>query len=83
MAKQNWTKHTIAEEFINMCSTTEVPIASLFKDQPRYYVNMPRILTIISHAYVIKSNNMVENLTQPSLDEITNLEILKVRLNWH
>jgi hypothetical protein len=31
---------------------------------------MPRIPTIINHAFIIKSKNMVENLAQPSLDEI-------------
>jgi hypothetical protein len=30
---------------------------------------MPRIPIVINHAYVIKSENMVENLAQPSLDE--------------
>jgi hypothetical protein len=30
---------------------------------------MHRILTIINHAFVIKSKNMVENLEQPSLNE--------------
>jgi hypothetical protein len=31
---------------------------------------MLRIPIITNHAYVIKSKNMVENLAQPSLDEI-------------
>jgi hypothetical protein len=31
---------------------------------------MPTILTITNHAYVIELENMVENLAQPSLDEI-------------
>ncbi len=47
----------------------EVPIVGLFEDQPRYHVNMPRIPTIINHAFVIESENMVENLAQPSLDK--------------
>jgi hypothetical protein len=32
---------------------------------------MPRIPIVINHAFVIKSENMVENLAQLSLDEIT------------
>jgi hypothetical protein len=31
---------------------------------------MPTIPTIANHAYVIELENMVENLAQPSLDEI-------------
>jgi len=34
-------------------------------------VNMPRIFTFTNHAFIIESKNMVENLAQPSLDEIT------------
>jgi hypothetical protein len=68
--EQKWTKHTIAKEFINIGSTIEVPVDGLFENQPRYYVNMPRIPTIINHASIIESQNMVENLAQPSLDEI-------------
>jgi hypothetical protein len=34
---------------------------------------MPTIPTIINHAYVIELENMVENLAQPSLDEIAEL----------
>jgi len=30
---------------------------------------MPKIPTIINHAFVIKSKNMVENLAQLSLDK--------------
>jgi hypothetical protein len=48
--EQDWTKHTIVKELINIGSTTEVPIVGLSKDQPRYYVNMFRILIIINHA---------------------------------
>ncbi len=71
--EQIQTKHTATEEFINIGSTIEVPIASLFEDQPRYYVNMPIILIVTNHAFVIKSKNMVENLAQPSLDETIKL----------
>jgi sRNA-binding carbon storage regulator CsrA len=67
--EQNWTKHTVVKEFINIGSTIEVPIASLSGNQPRYYVNMPKILIVINHASIIESENMVENLAQPSLDE--------------
>jgi hypothetical protein len=34
-------------------------MVGLFEDQPRYYVNMFRIPTIINHAFVIESENMV------------------------
>jgi hypothetical protein len=34
---------------------------------------MLTIPTITNHAYVIESKNMVENLAQPSLDEIVKL----------
>jgi hypothetical protein len=40
-------------------------------------VDILRIPIIINHAYVIKSENMVENLAQPSLDEIIKLKISK------
>jgi hypothetical protein len=60
--EQDWTKHIVAEELINIGSTIEVPIVGLFEDQPRYYVNMPIILTIINHAFVIELENMVEKL---------------------
>ncbi len=60
--EQNWTKHTIVKEFINMGSAIEVLIASLFGNQPRYYVNMPKIPIFINHAFIIESENMVENL---------------------
>jgi hypothetical protein len=33
-------------------------------------VNMLNILRITNHAFVIESNNMVENLEQFSLDEV-------------
>jgi len=52
-----------------MGSTTKVTIIGLFKDQHRYYVNMPKIPIVINHAFVIKSKNTVENLAQPSFDE--------------
>jgi hypothetical protein len=32
---------------------------------------MPRILIINNHAFIVESKNMVENLTQLSLDETT------------
>ncbi len=57
------------QKFINIGSTIKVPIASLSKDQPTYYVNMLRIPIVTNHASVIKLENMVENLAQPSLDE--------------
>ncbi len=56
---------------INIGSTTEVPIDSLSKDQPTYYVNMPRIPIITNDAFVIEFENMVENLAQLSLHETT------------
>jgi hypothetical protein len=57
----------------------KIPIASLFEDQIRYYVNMPRILIVTNHAFIIKFKNMVENLAQPSLDEIAELKNLDSR----
>ncbi len=71
--EQDWTKHTIAKELINIGSTTKVPIACLFKYQPRYYVNMLEIPTITKHASVIKSKNMVE----PSLDETKDFNFIE------
>ncbi len=71
--EQNQTKYIAAKEPINIGSTIEVPIASLSEDQPRYYVNMPIILIVTNHAFVIELENMVENLAQPSLDEIIKL----------
>jgi hypothetical protein len=41
--EQEWTKHIAAKKFINMGSTTKATIIGLSKDQPRYYVNMPKI----------------------------------------
>jgi hypothetical protein len=58
---------------MNIGSTT-IPIANLFEDQLRYYVNMLKILIITKHAYVIELENMVENLAQPSLDETIELK---------
>jgi hypothetical protein len=34
---------------------------------------MPIILIVTNHAFVIELENMVENLAQPSLDEIIKL----------
>jgi len=61
------------QRFINIGSTIKIPIASLSKDQPTYYVNMFRIPIITNHASVIESENMVENLAQPSLNETIKL----------
>ncbi len=48
----------------------EITSNGLSKDQRlRCYVNMHRIFTIINHAFVIESKNMVENLEQLSLNE--------------
>ncbi len=69
--EQDWTKHTTAEQLINIGSTIKVSITDLFKDQPKYYVNMPTIPIVTNHASVIESENIVENLAQPSLDEST------------
>jgi hypothetical protein len=55
----------------------KIPIASLSENQTRYYVNMPRIPIITNHASIIKFKNMVENLAQPSLDEIVELKNLE------
>ncbi len=38
---------------------------------------MLKILTITNHASIIESKNMVENLAQPSLDEIAKLKNLE------
>jgi hypothetical protein len=45
-----------------MGSITKVTIIGLSKNQPRYYVSMPKIPIIIKHAFVIESKNMVKNL---------------------
>jgi len=66
--EQEWIEHAVVDEFINIGSTTTVPIASLFEDQPRYYVDMPRIPIITNHVFMIKLENMVENLAKLSLD---------------
>jgi hypothetical protein len=68
---------TYTKKLINRGSTIEVPIVSLFEDQPRYIVNMLTILIIINHASIIESKNMVENLAQLSLDEIVKLKIFE------
>ncbi len=68
--EQQWIEHATIEELINIGSTTKITIDGLFEDQPRYYVNMLQIPTIINHAFVIKLDNMVENLEQFSLDEV-------------
>jgi hypothetical protein len=65
--EKEWTKHTIAEEFINIGSITEVTIVGLLEYQPKYYVNMFKIPTFTNHAF----ENMMENLEQPSLGEAT------------
>jgi hypothetical protein len=63
--------HIVVEKFINIGSTIEVIITSLFENQPtRYYVNMLIIPIVTNHACIIKLENMVENLAQLSLDEI-------------
>jgi hypothetical protein len=60
-----------------MGSTTKVTIIGLPKYQPRCYVNMPRIPIITNHAFVIESKNMVENLAQPSFDEVAEFKNLE------
>jgi hypothetical protein len=45
-----------------MGSITKVTIIGLSKNQPRYYVNMPKIPIITNHAFIIESKNMVKNL---------------------
>jgi hypothetical protein len=65
--EKEWTQHTAAKELINIGSKAKVTNVGLSEDLPRYYVNMPRIPTIINHAF----ENMVQNLEQPSLDEAT------------
>jgi hypothetical protein len=63
--------HIVVETFINIGSIIEVIITSLFENQPaRYYANMLIIPVGTNHACIVKSENMVENLAQPSLDEI-------------
>jgi phosphotransferase system IIA component len=46
-------------------------------------VNMPRIPIVTNHAFVIKSENMVEILAQLSLDEITKFKNSKSSIKWH
>ncbi len=70
----NWIKHKATQKFINIGSTIEVPIDNLFKDQPKFYVDMPIIPIITNHASIIESKNMVENFAQPSLDETIQLK---------
>jgi hypothetical protein len=55
----------------------KIPIVGLFEDQTRYYVNMRIISIITNHAFIIKPKNMVENLAQPSLDEIVKFKNLE------
>ncbi len=71
--EQDGIKHIVAEKLINIGSTIEVQIVSLFEDQPRYYVNMLKLLRVINHGSVIEPKNMVENLAQPLMDEIVEL----------
>ncbi len=50
----NWIKHKATQKFINIGSTIEVPIDNLFKDQPKFYVDMPIIPIITNHASIIE-----------------------------
>ncbi len=53
--EQEWIKRTIAyQELINISSITKITIDGLFQDQPKYYVNMPRIIIITNHASIIE-----------------------------
>jgi hypothetical protein len=52
--EQQWTKHAIVKELINIGLTIEITTNDSSKDQPRYYVNMFKILTITNHASIIK-----------------------------
>ncbi len=53
--KQEWIKHIIAyQKLINISSITKITIDGLFQDQPKYYVNMPRIPIVTNHASIIE-----------------------------
>jgi hypothetical protein len=58
-----WIEDEIIKKFINIGSTIEITIHEsitdgLFQNQPRYYVNMLRILKVVNHVF----ENLVENL---------------------
>jgi hypothetical protein len=48
-------------------------------------MNMHTIPVNINHVYVIETNNMVENLGLPSLDEVVEFKNLDVQFKrlWH
>ncbi len=53
--EQDQSKHIVVDELINIGSTIEVPITSLFKDQLKYYANKLKVPIITNHAFVIES----------------------------
>jgi hypothetical protein len=67
---RNRIEYIATKNLINISSIIEVPIVSLSKDQPRYYVNMLKFIRVTNHGFVIESKNRVENLAQPLMDEI-------------
>jgi hypothetical protein len=53
--EQEWIKHAIVDQkLINISSITNITIDGLFQDQPKYYVNMPRIPIVTNHASIIE-----------------------------
>jgi hypothetical protein len=46
-------------------------------------MNMPRIPIGTNHAFVIKSENMVENLPHFHWMKLQSSEILEVQFKWH
>jgi hypothetical protein len=61
--EMQWTKDAITKKFINIGLIVEITIhesitGGLFQNQPRYYVNMLKILKVINLVF----ENLVENL---------------------
>ncbi len=52
--EQQWTKHAIIKELLNIGLTIKVTTHDLFKDQLWYYVKLLKIPTITNHTFVIK-----------------------------
>ncbi len=76
--EQQWKKHAIIKEFINIGSTIEITIDDLSKDQLKYYVNMFKIPTITNHTSIIKLKETSLRMWCLHWMSLQNLEIQKV-----
>jgi hypothetical protein len=81
--EQDWIEHIVVDEFINIGSITKIPIVSLFENQPRYYVNMPKNPIVTNHVSIIKSRTWLKIWQNFHWIKLLNSKILKVQLKWH